>query len=47
VFLYAVGSNGEEAVRPTINVLRRLIGDGVRPTDQDLSARPDPWTCAG
>lgn len=45
VFLYIVGSNGEDAVRPTTVALRRLIGDAVRVTDQDLDGRPDPWVC--
>jgi CubicO group peptidase (beta-lactamase class C family) len=47
VFLYVVGSNGEDAVRPVTVALRRLIGDSVLPTDQDLAGRPDPWRCAG
>lgn len=45
VFLYVVGSNGEDAVRPTTVALRRLIGDAVQLTDQDVATRADPWAC--
>jgi CubicO group peptidase (beta-lactamase class C family) len=47
VFLYVVGSNGEDAVRPVTVALRRLVGDNVHPANHDLSGRANPWACAG
>ncbi len=46
VFVYVVGSNGEDAIRPTIIALRRLVGDSVQLTDEAVAGRPDPWRCA-
>jgi CubicO group peptidase (beta-lactamase class C family) len=46
VFLYVVGNIGEDALRPTTVALRRLVGDSVQLTDEDIAGRPDPWRCA-
>jgi hypothetical protein len=47
VFLYVVSNIGEDASRPTIVALRRLVGDAIQLTDQDVAARQDPWSCSG
>ena len=47
LFLYVVGNIGEDAVRPTNVELRRLLGDSVQLSDQDVAGRPDPWRCPG
>jgi CubicO group peptidase (beta-lactamase class C family) len=44
-FLYVVSNTGEEAARPTIVALRRLLGDTVQLTDGDVAGKSDPWAC--
>lgn len=46
VFLYVVGNSGEDDVQSRIVALRLLVGDGVKPTDQSLAGRADPWICS-
>lgn len=45
LFVYMVSNIGEDAARPTFTALRRLLGEAVFPTDQDVMGRTDPWRC--
>jgi CubicO group peptidase (beta-lactamase class C family) len=46
LFLYVVSNIGEDAARPTMVALRRLLGDSRQLADQDVAGRPDPWSCS-